>query len=63
MCIRDRRDEAIRTVGIERQNADRQMNEEKNNAAYQIRQVRDQAVSYTHLDVYKRQDIYYAKRW
>lgn len=38
------RDEAIRTVGIERQNADRQMNEEKNNVAYQIRQVRDQAV-------------------
>ena len=36
------RDEAIRTVGIERQNADRQMNEEKKNAAYQIRQVRDQ---------------------
>ena len=27
------RDEAIRTVGIERQNADRQMNEEKKNAA------------------------------
>ena len=26
------RDEAIRTVGIERQNADRQMNEEKKNA-------------------------------
>ena len=55
MCIRDS------------QNADRQMNEEKKNAAYQIRQVRDQAVkeiaemqgalavSYTHLDVYKRQ--------
>lgn len=37
------RDEAIRTVGIERQNADRQVNEANNNAAYQIRQVRDQA--------------------
>lgn len=33
-----------RYKAIERQNADRQMNEEKKNAAYQIRQVRDQAV-------------------
>ena len=55
MCIRDRRDRAKREKEEAERAAAREITRIKQEAAHEADRAAQRAVSYTHLDVYKRQ--------